>query len=292
MDASSELHLKNKNYLKQLKQYVWQAYLNDTRGGDMTTRLFIDWSNPVIQAKIIAKEEGTFCGLMEAHWFLKKIKIQIKKTKKEGIEVKKGDVVMSLEGSAESILMAERTLLNLIQRMSGIATAAQKLSSKLPKSIKLLATRKTFWGDLDKRAVSIGGGSTHRLSLSDAILIKENHISITKNLEKSLKKAFKKSKKVRFIEVEIEDLDQLETLISICMSFKKLPLNLVVMLDNFKPSMLKRAILLLKPLNCLIEVSGGISQKNIKHYTIKGVSAISSGAITNKAGAIDFSLLF
>lgn len=289
LDASKELTLKNSAYKKAVHQYVWQAYLNDLSNSDLTTQYFVSKRNRIIEAEIISKESGVLAGIMETEWFLKKLGIRIVRQKKDGDKLNKGDIILRLKGRADTVLSAERALLNLLQRMSGVATSTHHLVSKLPRTIKLLATRKTLWGDLDKRAVAVGGGGTHRLNLSDAVLIKENHIILTDNLEKSLKRVFKKAKKVRFIEIELENMKQVLEFVKICKKLKY-PKNLVVMLDNFKASNTQKAILVLREVGALIEVSGGINEKNIKTFAIKGVSAISSGAITNKAASLDFSL--
>lgn len=290
LDNRDQLVLGRVAYRKAVKCYVWQAYLNDLSKGDVTTGVFIRKKRKNVTAKIITKEAGVFAGAQEAEWFLKKVGIQVVQIKKDGFRFKKGQVLMELYGRAHKILAVERTLLNLLQRMSGIATATHHLSSQLPKNIKLLATRKTFWGDLDKRAVVVGGGGTHRLNLNDAILIKENHIALSDDFKKSLKKAFKKASKVRFVEIELESVAQVLEFEKISKELE-LPSNVVVMLDNFTPLNVKKAVLILRSLNVLIEVSGGINERNIKKYAIKGVSAISSGSITNKAGALDLSLL-
>jgi len=269
--------------------YIWRAYLNDLGRGDVTTDMFVPRKRQIVGAEIIAKEDGLLAGIPEAEWFLEKLGIRIIRRKKDGAKIRKGDVIMELKGRADTILSAERTLLNLLQRMSGVATATNRLASRLPRSVKLLATRKTLWGDLDKRAVAVGGGGTHRLNLADAVLIKENHIVLTDNLGKSLKRVFKKAKKVRFIEIELENLKQVLQFTEICKKIRPLK-KLVVMLDDFKPSDVRKAVLILREIGVLVEVSGGINEKNIKKYIIKGVSAISSGAITNKAPALDFSL--
>ena len=290
LDNGNKLNLGQSAYKKAVRLYVWRSYLNDLSKGDVTTNTFIPKKRQIVTAKITAKELGVLAGVQEAEWFLKKVGVQMVRGKKDGARLKKGDLVMELQGRADKILAVERTLLNLLQRMSGIATMTRALSSELPKSIKLLATRKTFWGDLDKRAVSVGGGGTHRLNLNDAILIKENHIMLCGDFEKSLKKAFKKASRVRFVEVELESIDQVLVFEKIAKELS-LPKNVVVMLDNFTPLSIKKAVLILKSLDVLIEVSGGIDAKNIKKYTLKGVSAISSGAIINKADALDLSLL-
>lgn len=289
MDAKKELNIRNPAYKKAVNLYVWRAYLNDLGKGDVTTKYFVQKKRRIITAKITAKEAGVLAGIMEAEWFLKKLGIQITQKKKEGAKLKKGDVIMRLKGRANKILASERTLLNLLQRMSGAATATNRLASKLPKSIKLLATRKTLWGSLDKRAVSIGGGGTHRLNLNDAVLIKENHIALADNLEKRLKKVFRKAKKVRFIEIELENFKQVLKFVKICKKIST-PNNIVVMLDNFSPSNIRKAVLILREIGVLIEISGGINEKNIESFAINGVSAISAGSITNKAASLDFTL--
>ena len=289
LDAAKELTLKNSAYTKAVHQYVWQAYLNDHSKGDLTTQYFVPKKNRITEAEVVSKEPGILAGIMEAKWFLKKLGIRIIQQKKDGAKLKKGDVIMKLKGRADTILSAERVLLNLLQRMSGVATSTHHMSSKLPKNIKLLATRKTLWGDLDKRAVTVGDGGTHRLNLSDAVLIKENHIALTDNLRKSLKRVFKKAKKIKFIEIELENLKEVLEFVKICKKLKY-PKNLVVMLDNFKPTGIRKAVLVLKEVGALVEVSGGITENNIKTFALKGVSAISSGAITNKATSLDFSL--
>ncbi|MFC1731717.1 carboxylating nicotinate-nucleotide diphosphorylase [candidate division KSB1 bacterium] len=287
LDSSNKLNFRNSAYKKAVNLYVWQAYLNDMNKGDVTTGYFIHKKSQIVTAEIIAKESGILAGMMEAEWFLKKLGIRITQKEKEGSKLRKGDIIMKLKGRADKILGGERTLLNLLQHMSGVATATYHLSSKLPKNIKLLATRKTLWGDLDKRAVSVGGGGTHRLNLSDAILIKENHIALTADKLKRLGRIFKKARS-RFIEVELENMKQVLEFINVYDELKT-PKNLVVMLDNFQPSDIRKALLVL-PKGILVEVSGGINEKNIKKYALKGVSAISSGAITNKAASLDFSL--
>ena len=288
LDASEELVLNNPTYKKVVGLYVWQAYLNDVGSGDITTELFVPDKAAFISAEIVAKEAGVLAGMQEAEWFLKKQDIKIASGKKDGYNLKKGDIIMRLSGRADKILASERILLNLLRRMSGVATATNNLVKKVPKSIRILATRKTLWGDLDKRAVAVGGGATHRLNLSDAILIKDNHLVLNEDF-KSVVLSLNKAKKVRFTEIELDNLTQVQLFAE---SFKQSDRrrNFVVMLDNFSPDNVQKAVKILSKSDILIEVSGGINEKNIKKYVIKGVSAISSGAITNKAGSLDFSL--
>lgn len=301
LDFSRDLSLKNPAYLKAVHQFVWEAYLSDVGKGDITTDLFLGPAkSTIVRARIVAKEAGIFAGLLEADWFLKKLGIRITQKLKEGAPFRKGTALLTLQGRADRILAAERTLLNLLQRMSGIATATHRLASQLPKNIALFATRKTFWGLLDKRAVTVGGGGTHRLNLSDAVLVKDNHWALLSSREKTkvLNEILKKfqddsMKKARFIEIE---LDRMSDVRHFARFYPSLPAKLkqkrpmVVMIDNFKPSLVRKAVQILKPCKVMIEVSGGINAKNIHRYAIPGVHAISSGSITNKAPAIDLSL--
>jgi len=221
------------------------------------------------------------------------MKIEIVKSKKDSAKIKKGEVILEIQGRASSILAAERTILNVLQRMSGIATKTKKMVSKLPRSIKLLATRKTLWGQLDKRAVALGGGGTHRLNLSDAILIKENHIKLSRNFRKSLKSALKKLSKVPFVEIELESEEQVNDFLGTYYSLKKVVKDrkgVVVMLDNFTPAQVKKFIKPLRKVGVAVEVSGGITEKNISRYNIAGVSAISSGAITMSPEHLDMNM--
>jgi len=293
MNAAKELIPKNKEYKGALQLYVWETYKKDIPKKDITTDYFLLNKKKAVVANITAGEDGVLSGIQEVEWFLKKVGVKINKAKKDGTLIKKGDLIMQLSGPANKILAAERTLLNLLQRMSGIATTTKKLASCLPKTIKLLATRKTFWGALDKRAVVIGGGCTHRLHLSDAVLIKDNHISLSEDLNKSLRHVFKKAKKARFIEIELESTKEVENFLGIYKKIKadlKINQKVVVMLDNFTPANVKKAVPMLKKMGIYVEISGGINEKNIKKYTIKGVSAISTSSITGRAPALDISL--
>lgn len=293
LNASKELRLTNSAYKKAVMFYVWEVYKHDLNSGDVTTGYFLSNRSTVITAEIISNEEGILAGIEEAEWFLNKLGIKILKKLRDGSPLKYGSVILKLKGSASKILACERTLLNLIQRMSGVATATKKMSLKLPRSIKLLATRKTLWGMLDKKAVVIGGGGTHRLDLSDAVLIKDNHLSLCPDIEKSLKNVLKKVQKTRFIEIELESNSEIESFLEIHKKLKSefaFNQNIVVMLDNFTPANLKKIVPKLKKIGVTIELSGGITESNVKRYNIKGISAISSGAVTTKANSLDISL--
>lgn len=293
MDAHTQLRVTNKTYLKAVRLYVWEAYQLDNTGSDVSTRAFLGSGRKTIRAKIRANDEGILAGMQEAAWLLKKLGLRIIKAKKDGARLKKGNYILEIEGRTSVILGAERTLLNLLQRMSGVATKTKRLSSKMPKGVKLLATRKTLWGLLDKRAVTLGGGGTHRLHLGDAILIKENHIVLASNLKRSLKRVFKRAGKVRFVEIEFESPEEVEGFLKLYEKLKKLLREgdgIVVMLDNFTPRDVKKVIKPLTEAGIFVELSGGINERNISRYNIAGISAVSSGSITTQAPNLDFSL--
>jgi len=293
MDAHTQLRVTNKTYLKAVRLYVWGAYQLDNTDSDVSTKAFLGSGRKTIRAKIRANDEGILAGMQEAAWLLKKLGLRIIKAKKDGARLKKGNHIMEIEGRTSVILGAERTLLNLLQRMSGVATKTKRLSSKMPKGVKLLATRKTLWGLLDKRAVTLGGGGTHRLHLGDAILIKENHIVLASNLKRSLKRVFKRAGKVRFVEIEFESPEEVKGFLKLHEKLKKLLREgdgIVVMLDNFTPRDVKKVIKPLAEAGIFVELSGGINERNISRYNIAGISAVSSGSITTQAPNLDFSL--
>jgi len=293
MDAQAELNIRNKAYRKALKTFIWDAYEQDMPKTDITTRFFLGRASRRIKAQIRSNQDGILAGIQEVEWLAGRLKIKLSKVRKDGGKIKKGDVILELEGKASGILSAERTILNVLQRMSGIATRTGKMACKLPRGVKLLATRKTLWGLIDKRAVALGNGGTHRLNLSDAILIKENHIKLSRNFRKSLKSSLRKLSRVPFVEIELESEDQINDFLGTYYSLKKIVKDrkgVVVMLDNFTPAQIKKFIKPLKQAGVAIEVSGGITEKNISRYNIAGVSAISSGAITMTAGHLDMNM--
>ncbi len=295
LNAAKELATKNREYVEALNLFIWEPFLLDSEEGDITTKYFLKNRRKMVMAQVISNTDAILAGIEEVLWFLKKLKIDVLKSKKDGSSIKNGEVVMQIQGPAYKILAIERTLLNLLQRMSGIATKTKKIVAKLPKSIQLLATRKTLWGPLDKKAVVVGGGGTHRLNLSDAILIKDNHLFLSKNLKKDLKRTLKRIKKCRFIEIELESTERVDEFLKVYNEVKKVHKGenrVVVMLDNFKPAAIKKIVPRIKKAGLVIEISGGISERNISRYGIKGINAISSGSLTMNADSIDMSLSF
>jgi nicotinate-nucleotide pyrophosphorylase (carboxylating) len=214
---------------------------------------------------------------------LKGCKVRI--LKKDGAQVKPNQTILEISGTPQAILSCERTALNLLSRMSGIATQTNELVKKIPSlKTKLYATRKTAPGlrFFDKEAVLIGGGEKHRMSLDQMVMLKDNHLSV-EPLEKLIKKA--KSKHMK-IEVEVEN--QKDAIIA-----AKAGAN-IIMLDNFSPKNISKTISVLKKLGLRnkvkLEASGGINASNISSFAKTGVDMISVGSITNSVSGIDVSL--
>jgi nicotinate-nucleotide pyrophosphorylase (carboxylating) len=205
--------------------------------------------------------------------------------KKDGSKVSPNETIMSITGDAGKILTCERTALNLLTRMSGIATQTNELVKKIPRKTKLYATRKTAPGlrYFDKEAVEIGGGKKHRLRLDEMVMIKDNHIAVGNSLESLIKKAKKKHRK---FEVEVENTSD-----AVLAAIEGAT---IIMLDNFTPNQIKNTITVLKKQKLrkkvLLEASGGINSKNISKYGQTGVDIISVGSITNSVKGIDMSL--
>ena len=245
LDNSKKLDIKNPTYKRAVELYVWQSYLQDLGSGDATSNMFLKTGQKKVTAQIVANESFVLAGIQEAKWFLGRVGIQIVSAMKDGSHVKKGALLMKMSGDPKKILSAERTLLNLLQRMSGVATATNKFISLLPKNIKLLATRKTLWGMLDKRAVSVGGGCTHRLNLDDAILVKENHQSLSTDRTLDFKRVLRYAKDVGFIEIELQSEKDVKWLLK-NFSNPDSCIPVVAMLDNITPQQVKKFTPLLK----------------------------------------------
>ncbi|MBD3163935.1 carboxylating nicotinate-nucleotide diphosphorylase [Candidatus Woesearchaeota archaeon] len=293
------LTLKNPVYKSWIEKFI----VDETKGdigkkGDITSNAVINNGNKT-RAIVISREKGIIAGLEEAVYLYKKNDIKAKKIKNDGDLIKKGDIILKLEGTEKNLLKIERSALDLLQRMSGIATLTHSVISSIKNSVPIATTRKTQWRYLDKKAVYIGGGMTHRLALWEAILIKDNHIKaleregIKEPVKISLERAFKSRKKANFIEIEVSSLRRaLIAAMKIEELHKKDKSTIfLIMLDNMKPKRVQLAVNKLKKLNLynslLIEASGGIVPKNIKSYAKAGIDVISMGCLTHSAKALD-----
>ena len=266
------------NPKKQLAQFLAE----DIGKGDITSALL---SKKIISVNIISREKAILAGSKYAKeiFALKGCKSKI--ITKDGVTIKPNQTIMKVTGNADKILTCERTALNIITRMSGIATQTNELVKKIPKKTKLYATRKTAPGlrYFDKEAVEIGGGKKHRLRLDEMVMIKDNHIAVEQSLLSLIKKTKKKYKK---FEVEVENTQD-----AILAAQEGAA---IIMLDNFSPTQINKTIKVLKNKKLrkkvLLEASGGITSKNISKYGKTDVDIISIGSITNSVKGIDVSL--
>ena len=270
----------NQSYIKSV---VKKALEEDLRPrGDITTNL-IATKDKIIEAKIIAKQEGIIAGLDFCKTAFKLIGSEAVFTKKisDGKKIKKNKVIAIIKAKKKTILTAERTALNFLNHTSGIATITNQFVKKISKKTKICCTRKTTPNlrALEKYAVKKGGGYNHRYNLSDEILIKDNHISASNSLGSLIKKAIKTKK---IITVEIENINQLKQVLGL--KFKR------ILFDNMNSSQLKKCIKLCKN-KYQTEYSGNANLKNVKQISKTGVNRISVGTITHSAKSFDSSLL-
>ena len=254
----------------------------DTQYGDITSELIIP-TGMRAEALIIAKERCVVAGVEYLRKNLEAMGIHVIESKRDGDVVSAGCVVMRMRGHARDLLKVERTLLNILGRMSGIATETRKIVEmvrKINPNVRIAATRKTLWGYLDKVAVMIGGGDPHRWNLGDMVMIKDNHIALV-----GLRKAIERAKKVSFtkkIEVEVENEED-------AIMAAEMGAN-IVMLDNMDPEDVCRIAEKLKKYGVMVEVSGGINPENVMEYAQCDVDIISMGHITHSVRACNFSM--
>ncbi len=240
-----------------------------------------------ITATIITKQNGIIAGVQYAKKIFASNGCSVKILKKDGSIVKRNQKIIVVRGLAKHVLSCERTALNLLSRMSGIATETNKLVKKvrnINSSVKIYSTRKTAPGlrFFDKEAVKIGGGYKHRMGLDDMVMIKDNHLAV-EEISSLLKKVRKKHK---IIEIEVENTN--DAILAAHGGAK------IIMLDNFTPSQITKVIDKLSKLNLRrkvkLEASGGINSKNIQSYAATGVDMISIGKITHSVSGLDLSL--
>jgi nicotinate-nucleotide pyrophosphorylase (carboxylating) len=275
---------------KMLEEKLKQLLAEDIGQGDVTSSAVVP-SGLAAEAAVVAKEAGIAAGIEETVILTESLGLSVKAEVTDGEKIKNGQIIMKISGDAQTILSAERTMLNLLSRMSGIATATRRLVDKLRKAnvtAKIAATRKTalVFGYFDKKAVLIGGGDPHRLRLDDMVLVKDNHIAIAGSVENAVKKARQNASFSKKIEVEVT---------SVTDALKAAAAGAdIVMLDNFSPKQIKEAAKALKKAGflgkVLLEVSGGITEENLLEYASAQVNIISMGALTHSVKALDISM--
>lgn len=279
-------------YTEYLKENIINALKEDIPEGDYSSIACID-ENATSTAKLIAKQDGILCGVdvfcMVFDIMDTKKDIKIERFIEDGQTIHKGDLILKISGNARNILSSERTALNYIQLLSGIATTTSKYVRLLGDvHTKLLDTRKTTPGlrILEKYAVKVGGACNHRMGLSDMIMLKDNHIDfaggITNAIEKTNKYLSDNNLDLK-IEIEVRDFKELDEVLKVGKVNR-------IMLDNFSSTDLKKAVEIIDG-RYETEASGGINYDNIVSYAQSGVDYISVGALTHHISALDISLV-
>ena len=261
------------------------AFAEDIGDGDHTTLSCIP-ATAMGKSKLLIKEAGVLAGIEVAKEIFNRFDptMKVEVFINDGTEVKPGDVAMVVEGKVQSLLQTERLMLNVMQRMSGIATYTHSVAELLKGTgIKLLDTRKTTPNNriFEKYAVRIGGGNNHRYNLSDGVLLKDNHIGAAGGVKEAIAAAKEYAPFVRKIEVEVENLDMVKEAVEAGAD--------IIMLDNMDTDALKEAIAYIDG-RAEIEVSGNVTKENIARLTGLGVDYVSSGALTHSAPILDISL--
>jgi nicotinate-nucleotide pyrophosphorylase (carboxylating) len=273
-----------------LERKLLDVLAEDIGQGDITTALTIP-AESTSEARIVAKEAGIAAGIEEAKVLLESLGLKVETLASDGEKINPKQTLMKIRGNTRTILSTERTILNIVSRMSGIATTTRRLVEKLQKAklgTKIACTRKTAPGllYLDKKAVLVGGGDTHRLHLDDMVLIKDNHIAVAGSIEVAVKRAKEVGSFTKKIEVEVSSAED-------ALAAAKAGAD-IIMLDNFSPKQVEKAVSRLEEAafsgKVLIEASGGITAENILEFASKQVDIVSLGALTHSAKTLDLSL--
>jgi nicotinate-nucleotide pyrophosphorylase (carboxylating) len=275
--------------MNDLNALIRSALKEDCAGKDVTSRLFVP-AQARAKAVLIAKQEGIICGLNILRELYRQLDKRCRVTlyKKDGSKVRKNVIIAQVTGPARSVLAGERTSLNFIQHLSGIATLTGKFASKIKGTrAVILDTRKTVPGlrALEKYAVRCGGGMNHRLNLGEMALVKDNHLKLMKDPAAAVRSA-KRARPGLVIEVECETMKQVKQMTGSGAG--------IIMLDNMADPALRKAVRYIRGLNkgIKIEISGGVTLENVKRYSRMGVDRISVGALTHSAPAMDISMEF
>lgn len=270
----------------RLRSIIKTALEEDLGGrGDVTTASTVS-EGILVSGKILCKGEGILAGIHVAEAVFHEVDpgLEFVGEKSDGQRVERGEVVATIKGEVRSLLVAERTALNFLQHLSGIATLTRRYVeavSGLP--VRIVDTRKTLPGlrELEKYAVRCGGGYNHRFGLYDGVLLKDNHLKVCGSIREAVEKARSNSPHLMKVEVEVETLDQLREALEAGAD--------VIMLDNMSVEEMRKAVEIAGD-RCLLEASGSIRLENVREVAETGVDIISIGAITMSAPALDFSL--
>ena len=268
----------------QFQELIDQALKEDIGTGDLSTRILPEDLTGL--AKLYAKQKGVVAGLWLVEQVFQRVdsRICVHRLLKDGDEVNVGGVVLELSGPLSSILQGERTALNFLQHLSGIATATKRAVDQVTGlSVSIVDTRKTLpgWRTLQKYAVRVGGGQNHRFGLYDAVMLKDNHLAAVGGLTEAVKRIKAQVGHMTKIEVECETIDQVKEAIICGVD--------VIMLDNMGLEEMREAVLYIDK-RAIVEASGGMGEELLREVAETGVDLISIGALTHSVQALDFSL--
>lgn len=271
----------------QVEQIITLALNEDIGTGDITTLSTIPADKTAL-GRFVAKEDMILCGIdLAAHIFARvDPSIELKANFKDGDAVKKGDVIATVSGNAQNVLTGERTALNFMQRLTGIATRTHASVAEVAgTNAKITDTRKTTPGlrVLEKYAVRVGGGTNHRFNLADGVLIKDNHIAVSGGIKNAVKNARAVIPHTLKIEVEVETKEQLAEALDAGAD--------IIMLDNMSNDLMRECVGIVAG-RALVEASGNMGEKNLREVAETGVDIISIGALTHTVKAADISLKF
>jgi nicotinate-nucleotide pyrophosphorylase (carboxylating) len=272
---------------KYLENFIAMALAEDIGTGDITTQSTVP-QHAVIQGRFLAKAAGVLCGTEVAKAVFRYIDpdIKVEFCFSDGQAVKNGDIIGTISGRAAGVLQGERLALNMMQRMSGIATKTSEAVAKVAGfPVRILDTRKVTPGlrVFEKYAVRTGGGHNHRFSLADGVLIKDNHIKASGGITNAVKAAKALAPITLKIEVETETLEQVAEALSAGAD--------IIMLDNMSVDIMRQAVALIGK-KALVEASGNMDEKDLREVAATGVDFISIGALTNSPRPLDISLKF
>ncbi|KAA9296928.1 MULTISPECIES: carboxylating nicotinate-nucleotide diphosphorylase [Aerococcus] len=267
-----------------IDELITLAFKEDIPYEDLSTNAI--YQGQAAQVELLAKQAGVICGLdLFKRVFLHlDPEVQFESLVRDGDRVAKQETLMVIKASVNTLLSGERIALNFLQRMSGIATATRRFVDALEGSgIKLLDTRKTTpaYRPLEKYAVRVGGGYNHRYSLSDQIMLKDNHVAAAGGVKEAIQAAKAYAPFVKKIEIEVEDLDMVRAAVEAGAD--------IIMLDNMDHDTMGEAIAIING-QAIIEASGNFTWDNVTDYKDLAIDYISSGAITHSAGILDLSL--
>jgi len=297
----ASLVIDNPRYCQAVRTLADFLFQSDLGARDLTAEAVGKRSRSAT-GTVLAREGGIAAGLEEFTLLLRSHGLRAEIQKQDGDVIRPNETLLRAEGDELELLSLERVGLNLVQRMSGIATAARCLQQRVKERgfpALVVGTRKTQWGLLDKRALHLGNGGTHRLGLGDAILVKNNHLTLLATTEAeavplAIEKAWKFRAESAFIEVEVRSEDGAR---AAAQTFRRLRADAapdypcLLMLDNMAPDAIAAILDALRREklwdDTLIEASGGISEANVEAYAASGVDALSVGALTHSARALD-----